>query len=127
VASLRAGLERARREGRLTESGGKKKRPKYGNVKTNGFDSKKEFARWQQLQNMLAAGAIYELDRQVKYRIEVNGVHVCDFIADFRYKRTVDGREVVEDVKSAITRKNRAYRIKYKLMRAVFGIDIQEI
>ena len=39
----------------------------------------------------------------------------------------LDGRLVVEDVKSAITAKAAAYRIKRHLMLAVHGIEVQEV
>jgi Cu/Ag efflux protein CusF len=126
MPSLRAGLERARREGRLTESTpAKPKHTKYGNVKTRGFDSRKEARRFDELAALERGGAITDLKRQVRYRIEINGVHVCDYIADLVYR--VDGKLVVEDVKSEATRKHRAYRIKYKLMQSVFNIQIQEV
>lgn len=102
-----------------------KKKSKYGNSKVESdgikFDSIKERNRYHQLKS---DSNIRELEHQVTYRIEINGKLVCRYIADFRYK--VDGVTVVEDVKSAITKKNPVYRIKNKLMKAVFGVDILE-
>lgn len=89
------------------------------------FDSLKEFHRWQDLKILEKAGVIEGLDRQKRYRIEVAGVHICDYVADHVY--TEKGRLIVEDVKSAFTRKLPVYRIKKKLMKANFGIEILEV
>jgi hypothetical protein len=49
----------------------------------------------------------------------------CKYIADFVYTDR-DGKKVVEDVKSPITR-TKDYIIKRKLMLSVYGIRIVEI
>lgn len=99
------------------------------------FDSKKEAARWQELKLMERAGEISELRRQVQIRLDVGGGHICTYVADFQYQeKLTDGtwntdatwRNVVEDVKSQATRKLPAYRIKKKLVKALFGIEIRE-
>ena len=105
------------------------KRPKYGNRKVKmgdlTFDSAKEAKRWGELQFMVKAGGIKNLERQVRFPIIVNGVKVCTYIADHVYDEMA-GR-VVEDVKSAFTRKDPVYRLKNKLMKACHGIDIREV
>ena len=58
------------------------------------------------------------------FSIDVIEVHICDYESDFTYRR--EGKLVVEDVKSKAT-VTYAYRIKKKLMLAVFGIEIQEV
>lgn len=102
---------------------------KYRNHKTviDGvkYDSKKEAARHQELMLLERSGVISNLELQPVYRIEINGMLVCKYIGDFRYAE--NGKTVVEDVKSPITRKNPVYRIKYKLMQAVHGIKIKEV
>ena len=105
------------------------KRPKYGNRKVTvgdiTFDSAKEAKRWGELQFMVKAGEIKNLERQVRFPIIVNGMKVCTYIADHVYDEMA-GR-VVEDVKSEFTRKDPVYRLKYKLMKACHGIDIREV
>ena len=105
------------------------KRPKYGNRKVKmgdlTFDSAKEAKRWGELQFMVKAGEIKNLERQVRFPIVVNGVKVCTYIADHVYDEMA-GR-VVEDVKSEFTRKDPVYRLKNKLMKACHGIDIREV
>ncbi len=102
---------------------------KYRNTKTviDGvtFDSKKESARYSDLKLMQKAGEISDLTLQPKFDIVINGVKVCSYVADFSYVE--NGVKIVEDVKSEVTRKLPAYRLKNKLMRAVHGIAIREI
>lgn len=106
------------------------KRLKYGNRKVviDGiqFDSSKEGRRWQDLKLLETAGEIHSLETQVRYKINVNGEHICDYIADFVYMHK-GLTLVVEDVKSEATRKLPAFRLKKKLMKAVLGIDISEV
>ena len=105
------------------------KRSKYGNRRVQvgdlTFDSAKEAKRWGELQFMVKAGEIRNLERQVRFPIIVNGVKVCTYVADHVYDEMA-GR-VVEDVKSEFTRKDPVYRLKYKLMKACHGIDIREV
>lgn len=48
----------------------------------------------------------------------------CEYVADFVYGKTADGKTVVEDVKGFPTPE---YRIKKKLMLWVYGIEIKEV
>jgi hypothetical protein len=102
---------------------------KYRNKKTTvdgiEFDSAKEARRWQELQLLKSTGCIFGLSRQEKFSIDINRQHICDYVADFVYANSAG--QVVEDVKSEATRKLPVYRLKKKLMKAVHGIDIQEV
>lgn len=89
------------------------------------FDSRKELKRWNELRLLEAAGVIADLRRQVDYQINVNGVKVCSYVADFAYVEA--GRDVIEDVKSPITRRNPVYRLKRKLLAAACGLEIREV
>ena len=92
------------------------------------FDSKAEARRYGELKMLQQANEIADLEIQPKFSIDVNGKHICDYIADFRYRNVrYDQGVVVEDVKSEPVRKNRAYRLKVKLMAAVHGISITEV
>lgn len=103
-----------------------KARAKYRNKKTvvDGikFDSQREATRYSVLKIMQAAGVISDLRLQVPYVINVNGLKICKYVADFVY--IDNGREVVEDVKGM---KTPTYNLKKKLMKAVHGIEIQEV
>ena len=110
-------------------------RSKYGNRKTERdglkFDSRKEARRWTELSLLEDAGAIRNLQRQVRYELipsqKVDGkvaerpVH---YVADFVYEE--DGKTVVEDAKSPATR-TPVYIVKRKLMLWVHGIRIKEV
>ena len=122
---------------------------KYGSkkVEVNGivFDSKKEAKRYQELLLLEKAGAIQNLQRQVKYvlipaqREWTNEIYTkgrkkgcfkkgkliereCSYIADFVYIE--NGKIVCEDTKGFRTKD---YIIKRKLMLKVHGIRITEI
>lgn len=103
-------------------SGGRKS--KYGAIKTeaNGimFASKREKNRWMDLRIREMAGGIKDLRRQVAYPLEVNGMKVCDYIADFVYHENEE--LVVEDSKGVLTP---VFELKKKLMRAVHGIEVK--
>lgn len=107
---------------------------KYGNRKTDGYDSKKEARRASELKLMLRAGVISDLREQVKFEVippqneTVNGKRKCierscSYVADFVYVDK-NGNTVVEDTKGFRTE---AYKIKRKLMLYVYGIKIVEI
>lgn len=102
-------------------------RSKYGAKKTEVdgfvFASKKEAARYQQLKLMEAAGEIVDLKMQVKYHCTVNNKKVCTYIADFEYT-TPDLKVHTEDVKGYRTKE---YRLKKKLVEALFNIQIEEV
>lgn len=108
---------------------------KYRNqkVKVDGevFDSKKELSRWRQLLMMEKSGVITELEKQVPF-VVIEPVVIAGkkekatvYVADFVYKQ--GGKFIVEDTKSAITRKLPVYRLKRKLMKVVHDIDIREV
>lgn len=107
--------------------GGTKKRSKYNNVKTtidgHTFDSRREAARYQELKLMEKAGAIGGLTLQHKISIDYNGVHICNYFADFYYYDTAKQEEVYEDVKG---RKTDVYRLKKKMVWAFHKIKILE-
>lgn len=106
------------------------KRPKYGNRKVtdaegNVHDSTKEYRRWQELEERARRGEITRLRRQVPFACVVNGILVCQYIADACYDEGT--ATIVEDTKSVITRKKPEYRIKVKLMQAIHGLQVREV
>ena len=102
------------------------KRSKYKAVKTTvdgiTFDSKAEAERYKVLKARALAGEIRELKLQHCFELEVNGVKICSYKADFVYIE--NNKYVVEDVKGFRTP---VYNLKKKLMKALHGIDILEI
>lgn len=102
----------------------KPKRSKFNNVKTNGYDSKKEAARAAVLHALVKAGIISDLQEQVRFEIvkKCGKERAVFYVADFTY--TESGKMVVEDVKGGP--RTQVYIIKRKLMNAVHGIVIKE-
>ena len=109
------------------------RRFKFGNKPTvvdgEHFHSKREAKRWGDLRMLQRAGEIRNLARQVKYLLDVNGVRIATYTADFVYdqRKLIAGdpwwEPVVEDVKGY---PNDRWPMKKKLMKAIHGIEILE-
>jgi hypothetical protein len=95
---------------------------KYRAIRTNGFASKKEATRFQELKLLEKSGEIRGLECQVRFPLKVNNQLVCTFVADFCY-RLKNAAMVTEDVKGVRTP---VYKLKAKLMKAIYGITILE-
>lgn len=111
------------------------RRNKYGNKRVTledgtKFDSKREFARWQELNLMQKAGVISGLRVQVRYPLKCNGkpllyksgrqaVYVADFVYVDRIRPTV----VIEDSKGGV--QTDVYKLKRAIM-ATMGYEILE-
>lgn len=87
------------------------------------FDSKGEARRYQELLLLQRAKVISGLERQKAYLLEINGVKLGKYIADFCYRE--GPKAVVEDFKSPASM-TPVYRLKKKLMKALHGIEIFE-
>lgn len=73
-----------------------------------------------------------EKTKQLKTKVKTWTERVCiqrdmKYFADFVYTDNNTEEEVVVDVKSSITRKKDAYRLKKKMMLALKGIEIKEV
>jgi hypothetical protein len=89
------------------------------------FDSHAERDRYRDLKAMWVAGEITDLRVHPRYRLEVEGRLVGNYIGDFEY-RDASGAFIVEDVKSPVSR-TPVYRLKKKLMAALWGIEVLEV
>ena len=114
------------------------KRTKYKNkeIVIDGikFKSIKEGNRYIELKTLQRDGKIKNLELQPRYQL-VKGVKfdgdkrakpAMRYTADFRYFDVDLGKEVVEDVKSAITKKKADYRMRRHMMLAIHGIEVKE-
>lgn len=105
---------------------------KYRNNKIHSdgltFDSQKEYTRYRELKLLEKAGEITDLEMQKEFLLipKQPGERKVTYKADFCYK-TKDGENIVEDVKSMATKKDKAYIIKRKLMLYIHNIKITEI
>jgi hypothetical protein len=115
---------------------------KYRNKRTDvdgfKFSSQKETTRYMGLTLLRRAGEIIHFERQKRYSLEVNGMKIAEYVADFVYVEVKSGRWIIEDVKPTFkTEKARkayqatpAYRmfaIKKKLMLACHNIEVIEV
>lgn len=105
---------------------------KYKNKKTEVdgilFDSKREAERYLELKALQAAGSIHFLRRQIRVPLVVAETLVAHWVADFEYIEgpIPTGPLIWEDVKSDYTRKLPVYRLKKKLVKAIYGREIKE-
>ena len=105
------------------------RRSKFNAVKTTVdgimFHSRREAVHYGGLKNLEKAGEITHLELQPVYPLIVNGVLIGRYVGDFRFYRP-DGELVLLDVKSEPT-KTPSYRLKKKLVAALYGITITEV
>lgn len=83
-----------------------------------------EARRCNELHLLQRAGEIRDLEAhpQPRFKLDVNGVHVCDYLCDFRYHDNKRGCEIVEDTKGFYTEVS---RLKVRLMLAIYGIEVE--
>ena len=112
-----------------------KRRSKYGNVRIKNagvsFDSKSEQRRWGELLLLQRAGEIRNLKLHPRFHLDVNGVRICDYVADYAYEAKNEDPKVwpqwtkiVEDRKAGAVTQTRDFVIKRKLVLAIYGIHI---
>lgn len=110
-----------------------RKKAKYSNIKTNGYESKKESKRAEVLKILNKSGVISELQEQVSFVLapaqyvkNIKGKEVCarremKYIADFVYIE--NELKIIEDCKGF---KTKEYIKKKNLMKRIFEIEIKE-
>lgn len=86
------------------------------------FPSKREADRYGYLRTLEAIGEIEALRLQFRFPLEVNGVLLGHYVADFTYRQ--GGRTVVEDAKGMRTE---MYRWKRRHFEAQYSIQIHEV
>ena len=91
------------------------------------FDSTVERDRYLHLKLLERAGEISNLEIQVPYQLipAQAGERGVKYVADFRYQQ--GGKTVIEDTKSAITKKLPDYVLKRKMMLFFHGIKIKQV
>ena len=99
------------------------------------FDSKKECERYKVLKAWQEMGVISDLRTQVAFEL-ARGIKIAGesrkrpsvrYVADFVYLDRRTGEQVVEDVKSSFTAKDKVFRLKKHLMKVVHNIDVVEV
>jgi hypothetical protein len=112
------------------------RRNKYGNRRIRtaagvSFDSQSEQRRWHELQLLERTGEICNLVLHPRFSLAVNGHHICDYVADYGYQSRQKNSagiwswvEVVEDHKAGAITQTHVFRLKQKLLKAIYDIDI---
>lgn len=90
------------------------------------FDSIAESRRYMELSLLADQGVIDSLVRQPSFElvpdfrdnegVKVNGIR---YTADFSYREVSTGITVVEDVKSPVTARNQAFRLRWRLLQYI--------
>jgi len=88
------------------------------------FDSKREAARYGELKLLARAKVIDHLECQVSFPIVINGKRICEYRADFVFVDKSSSSRCVEDVKGVRTP---VYRLKKKLVEALYSVTIREV
>lgn len=86
------------------------------------FDSKGEFNRYLFLKSCEERGEIKNLQRQVPYKMTVNGALICTYKADHVYTLPC-GKEVIEDFKGMPPQP--IFKLKMKLLKALHKIEVR--
>lgn len=113
------------------------RKSKYGNRRVEYmrmmFDSIGERDRYIYLKDCELRGEIKDLKCQVSYKLEINDVLICRYIADFEYRTTPFdlspgsvnlSQVVVEDFKGVETA---VFKLKAKLMFAIYGVSVRVV
>lgn len=106
---------------------------KYGNnkVEIDGFvfDSSKEAKFYSELKLRKKANQILDFERQVKFEIVVNGIHIANYFLDFKVIHNANKIEYIDvkgqDSKTKKWIKTDVFQLKKKLVEAIYGIKIK--
>jgi hypothetical protein len=90
------------------------------------FDSTREAERYLSLRQDQHDGKITALEVHPRFPLVVRGENCGDYEGDFAYLDAL-GKPVVEDVKSPATRKLPTYRLKRRLVWALYALEIREV
>jgi hypothetical protein len=111
-----------------------KRQTKFRNkrVRYDGFlfGSGKEKDRYIELKLLEKSGEIRNLTVHPSFLLVVNGHDVGSYVADFMYR--VGSKDVIEDTKgkderSGWSTQTQLYKLKKKLMKALYGVEVKEI
>jgi hypothetical protein len=95
-----------------------------GTVKFIHFDSKGEARYWDSLIQLQRAGVISRVERQVSFSIVAHGESITEYIADFRFFDKDNVCHVV-DFKGGKATQTKEFRLKKRLLKALYGIEIE--
>lgn len=92
------------------------------------FDSKKEAEYYQQIKMHERSGNLKDVELQPRFDIIVNGKKIAYYKADFRFYDLGERKERVIDVKGYKGGPAWSmFRLKKKLVEALYGIEIEVV
>jgi len=86
------------------------------------FASRAEAKRFAELRLQERSGLITKLHTQVSYPVVINSFQVTKYIADFVYLK--NGQRIIEDVKGDIKFLTDVFKLKKKLIEAIYNVEI---
>lgn len=88
------------------------------------FDSKSEMIRYVDLLNLQKAGVIRDLQLQPEFKVYIADMLFCTYTADFQYFNNDVMQWITEDVKSAGTMLETAFKLRKKAAELYHGITV---
>ncbi len=89
------------------------------------FASRGEARRFEELRLLERGGLIANLTLQPRFPLLVEGIKVGTYVGDFKYEE--DGKTIIEDFKGGEATKTPVYRLKARLLYALYKITIREV
>lgn len=114
---------------RVQAPGPRSSRHKAKRVEIDGrsFASKAEGSRYLELRRREALGLIRELELQPRFPLVVAGIKCADYVADFSYLDGGTGELVVEDVKGKGAPLEPIFKLKRRLVEALYPFTVRII
>jgi hypothetical protein len=122
------------KDGQLVKANSQKKKgSKYRNTKVIiddiTFHSTKEGMYYTRLKLLKKSGEVKDFKMQVKYPVEINGVHITNYLLDFEVEYP-DGRIEYIDVKGYDKKTEKfittdVFKLKKKMVEAIYNIEIK--
>ena len=91
------------------------------------FDSGAEGRRYEELKLLMRAEKISAIEVHPKYQLVVNEKNIGKYTADFQYYDFEKRAFIIEDVKGGNATRTEAYRLRKKLVEAIYNIEIVEV
>lgn len=98
-----------------------KTRNKYGNIPTNGFDSKAEYLRWCTLKELESNGSICNLQHHVPFKFPDGKLYEADFV----YWK--NNKQIIEDVKNPMLLHGQKFIANRMKMKLYYGLEVQAL
>ena len=89
------------------------------------FASQAEAKRYAALRLMQREGYIEALQLQPRFDVLINGLKVCTYVADFRYRETSTGETITEDAKGSRAHQDPASALRRRCAEAYHAMTVR--